>query len=134
MLIGELSKKIQLSRDTIRFYEKKGLIKAQPSTSEFNNYKNYTEQNLKRLMLIKKAKSFGFTLNEIAELLELVDINKASCSLFQRKVRAKVDDINKKIEELEEMKFLIYARLQDAQINCKDIRGNENCTQVNYQS
>ena len=56
MLIGELSKKAQLSRDTIRFYEKKGLIKAKPSASEYNTYKNYTEENLQRILLIKKAK------------------------------------------------------------------------------
>ena len=51
--------------DTIRFYEKKGLINPQPPTSEFNTYKNYTEGNLRRLALIKKAKMFGFTLNEV---------------------------------------------------------------------
>ena len=77
MLIGEISKKTELSRDTIRFYEKRGLIKVESSVSEFNNYKEYTEDTLRRLLLIKKTKRFGFTLNEISELLELVDLNKA---------------------------------------------------------
>ncbi len=131
MLIGEISKKTQLSRDTIRFYEKKGLIKARHANSEFNNYKNYTEENLQRLMLIKKAKKIGFTLNEIAEILDLIKINKASCSTFRKKVMAKIEDIDKKIQELEEMKLLISKRIQDALINCKNEQENGNCGELN---
>jgi len=134
MLIGEISKKTQLSRDTIRFYEKKGLIRVQPSISEFNNYKNYTQENLHQLRLIKKAKNFGFTLNEIAELLELVKLNEANCSLFQTKVMAKIEDLDRKIQELMEMKSLIYMRLQEAQISCKNLEENENCKQINYEN
>ena len=55
MLIGEICKKTELSRDTIRFYEKKGLIKVKQTESEFNNYKDYTEQNLRRLLLIRAS-------------------------------------------------------------------------------
>jgi len=78
-----------LSRDTIRFYEKKGLIEVDQNTSEFNNYKNYSEKNLQYLMLIKKAKHFGFTLNEISEILDLIKVNKANCSIIHSKVITK---------------------------------------------
>ena len=131
MLIGEISKKTQLSRDTIRFYEKKGLIQARHTTSEFNNYKNYTEENVELLMLIKKAKNFGFTLNEIAEILDLVRIDKATCSALHEKVLSKIHDIDAKIQELEEMKLLIFTQLQKALINCKNPRENENCVDLN---
>lgn len=133
MLIGELSKQTQLSRDTIRFYEKRGLIKALPSTSEFNTYKNYTEKNLSTLMWIKKAKGFGFTLNEIAELLELVDNNEANCSILREKVIDKVADIDMKIQELTNMKASINKRLQEAQISCKSVEEKSNCKQLNYE-
>jgi len=127
MLIGELSNRTQLSRDTIRFYEKKGLIKGEPSKSEFNNYKNYTEDVLQRLLLIKKTKSFGFSLNEIAEILELIDINKANCSFFNEKVREKISTINNKIKELEDTKNLIISRVQEAKNVCVNIDENYNC-------
>ncbi len=131
MLIGEISKKTHLSRDTIRFYEKKGLIEAEHTNSEFNNYKNYTEENLQKLILIKKAKTFGFTLNEIAETLELVAVDEANCSTLYNKVIVKLEAIDKKIEELKEMKLLISTRLQDALGNCNNGQENENCIAIN---
>jgi len=130
MLIGEISKRTQLSKDTIRFYEKRGLIKVQPSSSEFNNYKNYTENNFQRLNFIKKAKGFGFTLNEIGDLLELVDLNKANCVTVQAKIMTKIEDINKKIQELENMKSLIYSGLNHAQSKCGSLPGEEACQQL----
>src|SRR3989338_1716476 len=72
MLIGELSKRTGLTKDTIRFYEKQGLIPEARKIHTFNNYKEYTEETLNRLLTIKKVKSFGFTLNESAELLDMV--------------------------------------------------------------
>ena len=131
MLIGEISKKARLSKDTIRFYERKGLIKVGQSNSEFNNYKNYTSENLQRLQLIKKTKRFGFTLNEIAELLELVDVNKANCSIFRNKINVKISDINNRIQELEDVKEQIYKGIQDAKIICKIETVDENCKILN---
>ena len=127
MLIGEICKETDLSRDTVRYYEKRGLIKVDISKSKYNNYKNYTEENLKRLNLIKKSKRFGFTLNEILELLELIDNNKASCSLFGQKIVQKVADIDQRIQELQDMKNSILRNVQDAQNNCGNIKDTDNC-------
>ena len=127
MLIGELSKKAQLSRDTIRFYEKKGLIKAKPSASEYNTYKNYTEENLQRIIVIKKAKTLGFTLKELREMLDLVEVKQASCAVMEKKVQEKLEAINLKIKELEHMKSLIYARIEETSSTCIGVQPDENC-------
>ncbi len=127
MLIGEISKKTELSRDTIRFYEKKGLLKVERTTSQFNNYKQYTLEHLQRLNLIKKAKRFGFTLNEISELLELFDLKNASCLILQDKVNEKLVDIDKKIQELIEIKKIILLGIKKAQTNCISKRKDSNC-------
>ena len=127
MLIGEISKKTDLSRDTIRFYEKKGLLKVERTTSEFNNYKHYTLEHLERLQLIKKAKRFGFTLNEIAELLELFDTKSANCSVLQEKVNEKIIAIDKGIQELKAIKNLILIGIQKAQTNCVTKKEEDNC-------
>lgn len=118
MLIGEISKKTDLSKDTIRFYEKKRLLKVERTISEFNNYKYYTSEHLHRLLLIKKAKQFGFTLNEIAELLELFDTKSANCTILQEKVNAKIRDIEKRIQDLKEIKGLILVGIQETQTKC----------------
>jgi len=127
MLIGEISKKIGLSKDTIRFYEKKGLLKVNRTTSKFNNYKQYTAEHLSRLQLVKKAKRFGFTLKEIGDLLELKDANKADCSIMQKKVKDKLMDIDRRIQELEELKSSILFETKQAEQLCRTVGKNDNC-------
>lgn len=100
MLIGELSRKTGLSRDTIRFYEKRGLIKAKGSDNPYNNYKNYTEDVLQRLLAIRKIKHLGLTLNETAGLLDLIEWNRASCDTVLEQVTGKIALIDKRIQEL----------------------------------
>lgn len=128
MLIGEISNKTGLSRDTIRFYEKKGLIKVARTDSEWNNYKDYSEKTLSRLLLIKKAKVFGFTLNEIAEILDLFEINTANCSTMSIKVNEKLKEIDKKIKELRNLQKMIFDKFDDAQNSCMPPSENANCS------
>ncbi len=130
MLIGQISKLSGLSRDTIRFYEKKELIKVEVSDTPFNNYKNYTRETLQRLLLIKQAKSFGFTLNEIAKLLVSVDENTATCSFFYEKVKTKIISIDEEIQILLETKNRILQNLKLAENNCSLQLPEENCSQI----
>jgi len=130
MRIGQICEKTALTKDTIRFYEKKGLIVVKQGKSAFNNYKEYTEQNLQRLLMIKKAKRFGFTLNEIAELLDLADLKQANCTTLREKIQNKIEDIDHRIQELQEMKAMIYQRIQNASNSCGSGRLDENCQQI----
>jgi len=127
MLIGEIAKKTCLSRDTIRFYEKKGLIAVDRTDSEWNNYKNYSAATLNRLMLIKRAKGFGFTLNEIAEILDLCEMNAATCNVMSDKIQEKLTAIDQKIKELKAMKKMIYSKMKEAEQICLPNSENENC-------
>jgi hypothetical protein len=65
MLIGELAQKSGLTKDTIRFYEKKGLINLNTDDRRDNNYKEYPDQVLNKLLLVQKLKDMGFTLNSL---------------------------------------------------------------------
>jgi len=107
MLIGEIVNKTGLSRDTIRFYEKQGLIKTSVDKGATNNYKVYTEEVLNRLLLIKRIKSFGFTLNETSELLYLIEMNQASCKTVSKQAGDKIAVIDQKIQELQAIKKLV---------------------------
>ena len=128
MLIGEVVKRTGFSRDTIRFYEKKGLLIVGRTDSEWNNYKDYDDQALRRLMLIKKCKGFGFTLNEIANILELVDEENATCNIVTARVENKLSEIDHKIEELIQLKKLIRERFTSLEKACGPNRKNKsNC-------
>jgi DNA-binding transcriptional MerR regulator len=113
MLIGELAKQSGFSRDTIRFYEKQGLIEVGKKERRFNNYKEYSQETLKRLLVIKRLKGFGFTLNETGEFLSLIEENAASCNNVSEKISEKAALIDKKIEELKQIKQLMLAGVDD---------------------
>lgn len=77
MLINELSKKIGLSVHTIRFYEKSGLIKGiRDENNKSNNYFHYNEEAIENLSFINEAKSVGFTIKEIAQMIDEWYTNK----------------------------------------------------------
>ncbi len=128
MLIGQISKISGLSRDTIRFYEKIGLIEAQASESPFNNYKNYTTATLERLQWIKRAKKFGFTLQEISELLTSMEENKATCSFLYEKVTTKISSIEEEIRILVATKKRIVENLDLVQRDCQLKSRSSNCS------
>ncbi|NRB48287.1 MAG: MerR family DNA-binding protein [Saprospiraceae bacterium] len=127
MLIGELSRRTGLSRDTIRYYEKRGLIKADPPVSQFNNYKQYSEAVWRRLLLIKESKGYGFSLKEIGELLELIDEEGANCQVFEEKVQAKLLEIERQIQALRKMQQQIFQKAERAKLICQPRVLNGNC-------
>lgn len=127
MLIGEVSIKTGLSRDTIRFYEKKGLIEVGRKERRDNGYKEYSKDTLMRLKSIKLMKGFGFTLNEVSDLLNLMDLNEATCASVESLAREKMELIKMKIIELEQIKKM----LQDGLSNCKGTACNPNLPEEN---
>lgn len=127
MLIGELVEKTGFSRDTIRFYEKQGLICIDRKERRNNNYKEYSEAILQKLLVVKKLKGFGFTLNEATEYLVLIDNNAASCSNVAEKVNEKVKDIEQKITELLELRTSMISMVNTCVNCCQPGEPEENC-------
>ena len=125
MLIGELSKKTELSRDTIRFYEKNGLIEMGRDSRRINNYKEYSDDVCRRLLLVKKIKSFGFTLREISELLAVIEGSEPKCGDVLGMVDAKANDIETKIRELTNFKSMLLDKVKECRNECPE---TENCT------
>jgi MerR family copper efflux transcriptional regulator len=75
MLIGELAKASGFSKDTIRFYEKIGLIELPKHARLSNNYKDYPNEALQTLKCIHNLKNLGFTLEEIREIIVRKQMN-----------------------------------------------------------
>lgn len=73
MRIGALAKATGLSRDTIRFYERHGLISSAPSTSETNSYRNYPDDSVERLQMITDARDAGLSVADLSLLLDAVE-------------------------------------------------------------
>ena len=104
MFIGELSKKSGFSQDTIRYYEKMGLVKAAASKRLSNNYKDYPEVVLKRLHTIEALKGLSFTLKEIKEMLDLREEGLLDCQTKINDVLSKIQSIDEQIKKLQQVK------------------------------
>ncbi len=105
MLINELSKLTGITAHTIRFYEKSGLIKGKKDDKvKTNNYYHYDEEVIARLSAIREAKSVGFTINEIAEIIDSFfnDIYTTQQKLLI--LDKKLGELAQKSEELKRMK------------------------------
>jgi len=98
LTIGKLAKKSDVSIDSIRFYERRGLI-AEPLRTE-SNYRLYPQDAVNRLRFIKKAQSLGFSLGEIQELLALSDDPSASKAEVKMRTEEKIQDIRDRIKAL----------------------------------
>lgn len=111
-LISDLAKKSGLSPDTIRFYEKKGLIKAEFRAD--NQYRYFNEATLKRLLLIKRYRSLNIGLKEIENLIELQHTPQADCGVLNTILDQHIDDIENKINELK----LFQKELKELRQHC----------------
>lgn len=110
MNIKALVDTVGLSKDTIRFYEREGLIS--PPARLSNGYRDYDNKNVEQLNMIILAKNLGFTLSEIKELTQLLYANNLSQTNMGKKLVEKSQQIDKKIAELLNMKAAIDEALK----------------------
>lgn len=102
LTIGKLAKQAGLGIETVRFYERQGLLEAPPRTD--SNYRVYPEEEVARLRFIKRAKNLGFTLNEIKGLLYLRHDPQATKADIKDRALSKIRDVKQKINDLTRIK------------------------------
>ena len=88
--------------ETVRFYEREGLLPEPPRRS--SGYRQYSPEELRRLQFIRRTKELGFSLEEIRELLELRVDPRTSCGEIKHRAEAKMADMDRKLAELQRMK------------------------------
>ncbi len=96
--IGQLAKQAQVGIETIRYYERRGLLPDPPRRA--SGYRQYTPDAVSRLKFILHGKQLGFSLTEIAELLALRVDPETSCSQVRSRAEAKISDVHGKIKAL----------------------------------
>lgn len=114
MLINELSKKTGISVHTIRFYEKSGLIKGHRDESvKSNNYFHYDEETIEKLALVRDAKSVGFTISEISNLMDSWYNDTMSVTEKIAVLDEKLLSIDERMQQLKQMKKMLRQFKQD---------------------
>jgi MerR family mercuric resistance operon transcriptional regulator/MerR family gold-responsive transcriptional activator of gol and ges genes len=98
LTIGKLAKAVGVNIQTVRYYERRRLLS--PMARRPSGYRLYGEDALRRLRFIKNAQTLGFTLHEIAELLNLRVSSLARCGDVQRKAQTKLVQVEDKVRDL----------------------------------
>ncbi|BFT81421.1 MerR family transcriptional regulator [Enterobacter pseudoroggenkampii] len=120
MRIGELCAKTGLSKETVRYYERQGLLENIPQPNHSNNYKVYSAVDLQRLNMIKHAKMLGFTLAEISEVLAVWIDDKFTAEQKQASLRRKLQQLEEKEAALIELRARIINAINKVGQPCID--------------
>ena len=105
LTIGEVAKQAQVRIETLRYYERTGLV-ASPLRSE-SNYRLYPQETVRRVQFIKRAQELGFSLKEIIELLALRATPETPCADVRTRALDKITAIEEKIRTLHAMKHAL---------------------------
>lgn len=103
--IGELADKCNVNKETIRYYERKGLIKETSRTD--SGYRMYSEETVKRIGFIKRMQELGFSLSEIHKLLGVVDKDEVRCADMYKFVFQKIGEVQQRIKDLKRIENVL---------------------------
>ena len=102
LTIGAVARRARVPLDTVRYYERRGLLPAPPRSA--SGYRQYPADAVRRVTFIKRAQALGFTLEEIAELLALRLTPNGGCDAVERQAQAAMVRIDAKLAELTQMR------------------------------
>ena len=112
MKIGSLARLSGVGVETVRFYERKGLIE-QPRKPDGGGFRVYPREASRHIRFIRQAQGLGFSLRETAELLSLKATPAGDCADVRDRADAKLDEVKRKIEQLHRIEAALE-RLIDA--------------------
>ncbi len=111
MRIGEVAEATGISVEALRFYERRGLLGRPARTA--SGYRAYDETVLERLAFIKRAQSIGFSLDEIADILEMRGRGEAPCLEVREAARRKLAELDLRLRELRRYRNELARTLDD---------------------
>lgn len=102
--IGELSRRARCNIETIRYYERIGLMPAPPRRGR---YRSYGAEDVGRLSFVRRARELGFTLNEVRALLRLAGVGEVSCAEVRTLAASHLTDVRARIADLRRMERVL---------------------------
>src|SRR5216683_4313275 len=107
---GELARLARVNIETLRFYERQGLLPKPPQRT--SGYREYPPEAVGLVRFIKRAQLLGFSLREIKELLALREVPRATCGEVVVLARRKIEEIDTKIEDLRAVRAALMKLLK----------------------
>lgn len=120
MRIGEIAQRAGVSRDTVRFYERLGLLEEAARPHATNSYKSYSPTALRRMELIGHAKSLGFSLGEIADVIRAWAQNDLAVETKKTLIQEKIAQVDRKAGVLATLRASLVDALEKVESGCED--------------
>lgn len=120
--IGRIAKQSGVSADTLRYYEREGLLS--PPDRSPSGYRQYPETIVDRLRLIKGAQRVGLHLREIKELLTALDRGLCPCGHTEAMIRGRIAEVDREMKRLEEVRAELGRMLDQLPQGCEDGSGS----------
>lgn len=121
MKIGKLAQATDCSIQTIRFYEKEGLLTSQGRTE--GNFRLYDQSSVRRLSFIKQCRTLGLSLAEIRQLIVLSDFPETGCGDVNKMIEDHVKAVERRIDELRSL----HTQLKSLRDSCSEEQTVEQC-------
>jgi Hg(II)-responsive transcriptional regulator len=112
--IGRLARAVGVNIQTLRYYERRNLLA--PTARKPSGYRVYGDEAISRLRFIKNAQGLGFTLREIAELLNLRVSSKSQCGSVLRKAQAKLAQVEAKVQDLQALARTLRSLMRSCRV------------------
>ena len=113
MRIGELAKATGTKAETIRYYEREGILPAADRTD--SNYRDYSQNHLAALTFVRRARGLGFSMAQVRELLALSDHDEKPCEDVDQLVRQQLSEVDSKIADLTALREELGQMLQSCE-------------------
>jgi MerR family mercuric resistance operon transcriptional regulator len=113
--VGEVARRAGVNLQTIRYYERRGLLLKPPRTG--SNHRVYPEDAVRRVRFVKRAQELGFSLKEVKELLSLRATPRAKCGDVLQRAEGKIRDIDDKIATLRGMRKALLELMEECEGN-----------------
>lgn len=110
MTIGQLGKATGTAVETVRYYEKIGLLPEVARTS--SNYRSYGSEDVDRLTFIRRARDLGFSIEQVRALLSLADDRERECSDVDRLAKTHLAEVERKIADLSALRAELSATIE----------------------
>jgi DNA-binding transcriptional MerR regulator len=110
MQIGTVAKRIGLTVDAIRFYERSALLPQAPRTN--GGFRRYGDSDVETLLFIRRVQALGFTLDEIRELLGMRQSKLRACGTVRRRLKQKLECVRVKLADLKKLEHELGSALR----------------------
>lgn len=120
MWIGALAARCNVSRDTIRLYEAQGLLRPRRGDQGAHGYRVYSEHDIRRVQLVRQAQTLGFSLKEIASLIDVWADRTLAPAGKRRVLTDKIGEVDRRIDALRTLRAQLADALAGVRDDCRD--------------